>query len=553
VTAFFRFEGTLAELGELRAGRVELINPLAVQTVQVAERTVPLETDLTTPLAYFLAGARLDGTGYEGFLYPDKLADRTGMFTLEPYQPGKIPVVFVHGLFSSPLTWAPVFNDLLADPELRKRFQFWAYFYPTGNPYLATAADLRQGLERLCKDLDPKGRDPALNEMVFVGHSMGGLVSKLVTVEGGDDFWGLVSSAPLNQLKLQPQTRGELQSVFYFEPLPSVRRVIFLGTPHHGSRLSPSVLGRVGARLAGLPRTLRDTLHDLDAENVGLPQLPHKIPNSVDLLDPSSPALELLAARPKPRGVHYHSVIGVTRPNNLLLERWLGGGLYQPTDGVVPYKSAHIEDAESELVVPADHYNVHHHPLAILEIRRILLEHLRETDSRLGGAGSGVVPVGARVESSRPASGRRGRRVSQSLDPPYTDPLRASKAARRRPVLRGRGELAAGGVVLVQFLQQPRRILQRVAQAAHADHQFRQGRERQALRDLHPAGQLARGQVPHLVPEVRRTHPLVGRLDLQHPVEAARPGNHSPIQLLGIVRAGDVYRPVHLVVAVEPL
>ena len=49
-----------------------------------------------------------------------------------------------------------------------------------------------------------------------------------------------------------------------------------------------------------------------------------------------------------------------------------------PGDGVVPYKSAHIDNADSELKVWADHFHVHHHPLAIQEVRRILMEHYQE-------------------------------------------------------------------------------------------------------------------------------------------------------------------------------
>jgi pimeloyl-ACP methyl ester carboxylesterase len=387
VTAFFRFEGSLAELGERRAGRLELYNPLAYQGVRVAGRKVPLETDLTTPLAYYLAHAqtRLEIGGLTGFVQPDSLRDRAGIYTLEPYQPGKVPVVLVHGLLSSPLTWAPAYNDLLADPTLRKRYQFWAYFYPTGNPYMATAADLRRELARLRSDLDPQHRDRALDEIVFIGHSMGGLVSKLMTVGGGDDFWRQVSDVPLRELKLRPDTRAELEGVFYFEPQPCVRRVIFLGTPHHGSRLSPSSLGRLAVHLVSLPHALMAAAHDVVAENPELEKGKHEqpIPTSVDLLAPGAPALELLAARKPAAGVHYHSIIGVTPANNLVVERWFGGG-GGPSDGVVPYASAHLEGVDSELVVPADHYSVHHHPLAVLEVRRILLEHLREVDARVG-------------------------------------------------------------------------------------------------------------------------------------------------------------------------
>jgi pimeloyl-ACP methyl ester carboxylesterase len=387
VTAFFRFQGSLAELGEQRAGRLELYNPLAYQAIEVKGRKVPLETDLTTPLAYYLAHAqtKLEVSGFTGFLYPDSLRGKAGIHTLEPYQPGKVPVVLVHGLLSSPLTWAPAYNDLLADPVLRKRFQFWAYFYPTGDPYLATAGDLRKDLARLRNDLDPQHKDRALDEIVFVGHSMGGLVSKLMTVPGGDDFWRQVSKVPLRDLKLQADTRAELTNTFYFQPQPCVRRVIFLATPHHGSRLSPSSLGRLAVHLVKLPDTLLATAHDVAAENPELKQARHeeKIPTSVDLLAPGAPALELLAARKPPPGVHYHSIIGVSPANQLVLERWFGGG-GGPSDGVVPYASAHLDGVESELVVPGNHYTIHHHPLAVLELRRILLEHLREVDARTG-------------------------------------------------------------------------------------------------------------------------------------------------------------------------
>ena len=385
VTAFFRFDGGLAELGARRTGRLELYNPLTVQAVEVRGRTVPLETDLTTPLAYFLANTKLETAAYVGFLRGDSLQGRYGVHMLEPYQPGKIPVLFIHGLLSSPLTWMPVFNDLQADPELRERFQFWFYFYPTGDPYIATAADLRRDLDRLRDDLDPGHKDAALDRMVLVGHSMGGLISKLMTVDSGDDFWRLVSDRPFDDLTLRPETRDELRRIFFFKREPCVKRVIFLATPHHGSRLSPSPLGHLGDELVRLPKGLMDAAQDVAAENPGQPLLRtfDHVPTSVDLLAPNAPALELLASRPRPDGVHYHSVIGVV-PSHTVWERLLAGD--EPGDGVVPYKSAHLDDADSELIAPADHFHVHQHPLAVLEIRRILLEHAQNSGGERGAS-----------------------------------------------------------------------------------------------------------------------------------------------------------------------
>ena len=160
VTAFFRFQGSVRELTERRAGRLELYNPLERQRVIASRRSVPLETDLTTPLAYFLARTDLGSGEITGFLTPAKEESGSGIYMLEPYQPGKIPVVMVHGLLSSPLTWAPMFNDLRADPELRERYQFWFFLYPTGNSYLETAADLRDDLDRLLRRVRPGAPRP---------------------------------------------------------------------------------------------------------------------------------------------------------------------------------------------------------------------------------------------------------------------------------------------------------------------------------------------------------------------------------------------------------
>lgn len=369
VTAFFRFEGSLADLTQRRAGRLELYNPLRVQTVGVRHWRIPLETDLTTPLAYFLSHTDLDGVEYTGFLHADALRDRTGVYMFEPYQPGKIPVVMVHGLLSTPLTWTTMFNDLRADPTLREHYQFWFYLYPTGNPYLATAADLRQTLARLRIELDPQHQDPALDQMVFVGHSMGGLVSKLLTTPSGDDFWRLVSSEPFDKLKVRPNTREELRRLFFFEPEPCVRRVVFIATPHHGSKLSPSLPARLANQFVDAPKQLVRTARDAAREDPHLLQTMREkqLPTNLDLLAPGAPALELVAARPAPPTVHYHSIIGQA----------FGKGA-DGSDGVVPYKSAHLDGVDSEVIVPTNHLSVHCHPRAVLEVWRILLQHLRE-------------------------------------------------------------------------------------------------------------------------------------------------------------------------------
>src|SRR5213595_1763464 len=92
---------------------------------------------------------------------------KTGLYFLQPYDPDRIPVVFVHGLISTPFSWVQTINGLQADPEIRKRYQFWVFAYPTGNPVLYSALRLREELAKVDKLYpDHKG-------YVLVGHSMG--------------------------------------------------------------------------------------------------------------------------------------------------------------------------------------------------------------------------------------------------------------------------------------------------------------------------------------------------------------------------------------------
>ena len=73
--------------------------------------------------------------------------------------------------------------------------------------------------------------------------------------------------------------------------------------------------------------------------------------------------------------VKYHNIVGLV-PRDGFVAR-----LSEEGDGVVGFTSAHLEEVDSELVVASDHLNVHRHPLAILEVRRILLEHAAELDA----------------------------------------------------------------------------------------------------------------------------------------------------------------------------
>ena len=126
---------------------------------------------------------------------------------VEPFDPNKIPVLMVHGLWSSPMTWMEMFNDLLAYPEIRSNYQFWFYLYPTGQPFWNSANQLRDDLTELRQSLDPGHSNPIFDHMVLVGHSMGGLVTMMQTLESGQDFWNILSDHPFPDLQADEAVR----------------------------------------------------------------------------------------------------------------------------------------------------------------------------------------------------------------------------------------------------------------------------------------------------------------------------------------------------------
>ena len=385
VTAFLR-PVTESEMeqggGQLRReGVLELYDPLSRNDIPLGRSHLPLESDLTTPLAYFLSNPNLGSLANAGLLRPDKLLDLRpgrndpimGLYMVQPYESGKIPVVMVHGLWSSPMTWMEMFNDLRSSPEIRGRYQFWFYLYPTAQPFWISAYQMRSDLAQAREVLDPARREPALDQMVLIGHSMGGLVSKLQTLDSRNDYWNLVSDRPFQEVKADPAVRQRIEQCFFFAPNPSVRRVITVGTPHRGSNYSTVTTQWLAGKLIRLPKMLLQSQESLFRDNQGLfrPDSLLKIENSIDSLSPSTPVFPVMLASPRLPWVKYHNIIGRVPRHGVF-------ALATDGDGVVPLESARIEGVASEVVVPAPHTTVHAHPLAVLEVRRILLEHLAE-------------------------------------------------------------------------------------------------------------------------------------------------------------------------------
>jgi pimeloyl-ACP methyl ester carboxylesterase len=369
-TLFLRGPASLAQIAAGNSScSLELYSSFEYTTVRIDGAQVPLETDLTTYRAYTLNQAFIWRLGMLQFLTP---AERihSHLILHQPYTPGRVPVVVVHGTFSSPVTWAEMANSLTADPVLHKNYQLWSFVYGSGNPLLISAEELRDALTAMVQKLDPEGKDPALRQMVVIGHSQGGLLTKLTVTHTGDRMWNLLFTNRLEDLKISEPNRQKLQHLLFLEPLPFVSRVVFISTPHRGSYLSGGFARRWANRLMSLPAAVasrgQQTVQ-LFTGSTANKFLNGRVPTSLDGMSPKNPLLLELAEIPVSPSAKAHSIIPV-----------LGNGDYHlGRDGLVKYQSAHVDYVESEFIVRGGHSCLNM-PSTIAEVQRILHHHLDE-------------------------------------------------------------------------------------------------------------------------------------------------------------------------------
>lgn len=365
-TVFLSCEESTALVSGPLKGTLRVVMAVDSQELSIGGRKVPLETDQTTPLAYALDNPLVWKLGKQVFRL-GRSPMQTGIYPMEPYVPGKIPVLFVHGTMSSPFLWADMWNTLSADPEIRRRYQFWFYFYESSNPLVISAARLRESITSKIAMLDPSGKDPALQQLVIIGHSQGGLLTKMTAVDTGDALIQAFTGHPLAELGLSAEDKAKAERYAIFTPLPQVKRVVFISTPHRGSYQASGFARMLVRRLVALPADLTQFGSFLSRlqQQLALPAQFRRLPTSVDGMSPTNPVMLRLAEIPMAPGVVANSIIPIK------------GDDVPPAgkDGMVAYASAHLDGVESEFVVRAGH-SCQRNPLVIEEVRRILLKHL---------------------------------------------------------------------------------------------------------------------------------------------------------------------------------
>jgi pimeloyl-ACP methyl ester carboxylesterase len=370
VTAVLRLPGSRTGLAwPPLDGSLEVHIPEMSHTVDIAGQAVPLEAEPTAVFAYSLADSPIWGQEYTRFFEAISFgSEQSQLYATVPHRYGRIPVVFVHGTASSFGRWAEMYNRLASDPRLRARYEFWFFSYDSGSPITWSAMLLRESLQRAVHILDPTGTDPGMQQMVVIGHSQGGLLTKMTVIDSGSRFWDKDFSRPLESLDVSPETRDLLRRSLFVKPLPFVKRVMFLATPHHGSELSAGriarwVIGFIKAPL-GLVGVMADLARNRDALVLTRADAKPRIPTSLDQMNPRNRFLQTLASIPIAPGVVANSIIAVKAD----------GPVEEGEDGFVAYRSAHIDGVESEAVVRSSH-SLQDNPETVEEVRRILLLH----------------------------------------------------------------------------------------------------------------------------------------------------------------------------------
>jgi triacylglycerol esterase/lipase EstA (alpha/beta hydrolase family) len=362
------FEGTTLD-AVLATRRIQLMarNPYSDDTISVGGRSVPLAADFTAPYGIWLARSGFASQSIRSLLGREGGITTPRVLLMQPYDPNRLTVVMLHGLASSPEAWINVANEVMGDEALRKNYQVWEVYYPTNAPIAVNLAGIRKALDATFQHFDPGGKARASNNVVLVGHSMGGVISRLLVSSSGDQLWNVIPTRSDLSPAKQARLRQRLAPYLQFKPMPQVKRVVFMASPHRGTPVAKYRLARLIVNLIRLPvNVIKEVASFSDLLKNATPDgAPARIPTSIDNLSDSDPFVKAAADLPISPAVHYHTIVGVYKSN---------GPLVDSSDGVVPYRSAHLEGADSELAIPAWH-SVQETSGAILELRRILKLH----------------------------------------------------------------------------------------------------------------------------------------------------------------------------------
>lgn len=363
LTAFLDFEKKTPTWRVVFGGKVP--------SVSVNGSKQALAVDWSAPSALYWQMSDLDDSDLAKVILPGRFTSQTNLYATAPYNPDKIPVIFVHGLYSSPGTYKVMFNELMGEPWFREKYQAWFFSYPTGTSWVYNAAFFRDHLQRATEAAQKAGDLNHWNKMVLVGHSMGGVISHASLIDPGNRFYANRFDTPIDELRVSKETRQAIRKTTLYQPVTEPSRVVFMAAPHRGSPSANRFFSRIVSNLIRLPKTITIDLVDMTMSELGAvvtggsDARPEQ--TSIGTLAPNFKGYDALNASPLRPDLEIHSIIG-DRGH---------GDTPNSSDGIVPYWSSHLDDVQSELIVPYGH-TLTTKPETIAEVKRILQLHLKE-------------------------------------------------------------------------------------------------------------------------------------------------------------------------------
>jgi pimeloyl-ACP methyl ester carboxylesterase len=352
VTAIITFSGT--------HGTIQILDPVDNTKINLADQERPVAADLTAPAALLITETQPQKFGISSLLHTDEFEKSAKLVMVGPYRTNRIPIIFIHGLGDSPVTWVPMINGLNSNPEFRQKYQVWVFRYPSGLPYPLSADLFRQYLTTIYS------KYPNTPKAILIGHSMGGLVADMVIRDSnGQQYSQDVLGKPLDQFQIEADQLKIIQGSLVFKASPYISKVIFIATPHRGADMASNPIGRLGASLINLPANLvmmgPKLVASASASNGE--KVVARFPNSIDTLRPEAKIVVAMNRLPISSSVTYYTILGDRGENDSP----------NSSDGVVAYRSSHLDGAQSEKIVPYWHSYVQRCPEAIAEVQRILL------------------------------------------------------------------------------------------------------------------------------------------------------------------------------------
>jgi pimeloyl-ACP methyl ester carboxylesterase len=380
ITAVMSFPGTsVDEVLNAQEAFITVYDPYNRESIDLADAKVPLAANFTSAYGLWLARSGFASQSLLTLIGRGEVLEIPRVYLLQPYNPDRRIVIMLHGLASSPEAWINLANEVLGDETLRQNYQIWQIYYPTNAPIAFNNIEIHKAIRKSLVHFDPEGTARASKDMMLIGHSMGGILSRLMVSSSEDRLWdAFLKKYPLEGSRLETAQK-ELRPYMVFDALQQVGRVIFIATPHKGTPLAEIAPVRWIAGIVTVPLSVMGRFTEVarllvDPGSANPVSLTRPF-NSIDNLSSHDPFIRAVADIPVSSRVRYHSIIGCITPEL---------PLYDSNDGVVPYSSAHLDGSDSEQVIQSGH-SVQETPEAIIEIRRIMHLHLKEPAKESSG------------------------------------------------------------------------------------------------------------------------------------------------------------------------